>query len=225
VPRLGEPDRRIVAAWSAATSTTRPTVVAVMGIDELLSVKQRSPGARRQDSPWNDPAIGFAAMCEKTAKRRLARSLPLNVMVKAAVLDEAHEEQGRAAWIRDTGDVVVEGEVLAEREPSPTPSAADLIGEGTLHTPSPPSPAAPAAPHTVGAAPDSSAPSVELYIERWHGLIDAASTKAEAAQLAKAWNDERELRKQIWPHELDARFMALQAKVTAAIKMLREEGR
>jgi recombination protein RecT len=54
----------------------------------------KSPGAARSDSPWNDPKIGFPAMCEKTVKRRLARSLPLNVMQLAARMDEAVDEQG-----------------------------------------------------------------------------------------------------------------------------------
>jgi hypothetical protein len=46
--------------------------------------QSKSPGAKRSDSPWNDPAIGFPAMCQKTAKRRLARSMPLNIMQQAA---------------------------------------------------------------------------------------------------------------------------------------------
>src|SRR5262245_37230370 len=71
---------RIVGAWAKAAAQGRPAIVKVMTIDDLLDVKKRSPGAARTDSPWNDPAIGFPAMCEKTVKRRLARSLPLNVM-------------------------------------------------------------------------------------------------------------------------------------------------
>src|SRR5262249_23972060 len=71
---------RIIGAWAKASCNDRPPVVKVMGIDDLLKVKEKSPGAKRSDSPWNDPNIGFPAMCEKTAKRRLARSMPLNVM-------------------------------------------------------------------------------------------------------------------------------------------------
>jgi hypothetical protein len=67
-----------------------------------MAVKAKSPGAARSDSPWNDPAIGFPAMCQKTAKRRLARSMPLNVMQQAARMDEAVDEQGAPAWISPT---------------------------------------------------------------------------------------------------------------------------
>lgn len=116
---------RIVAAWAAATSQGRPPVVHVMGIDELMAVKAKSPGAQRGDSPWNDPAIGFPAMCEKTAKRRLSRSLPLNMMQVAARMDEAVDEQGKPAWVSPDRTVIVDGEIV---EPSQTPTAQSLIG-------------------------------------------------------------------------------------------------
>src|SRR5262245_11950808 len=119
---------RIIAAWACARAKNRPAVVDVMDIDELMAVKKRSPGAARTDSPWNDPAIGFPAMCEKTVTRRLARSLPLNVMPYAARLDEAVDEQGTAAWISPDAGVVVEGEILPPRHSTDTPTAEDLIG-------------------------------------------------------------------------------------------------
>lgn len=122
VPMLNNKGR-IVAAWATATSHARPPVVHVMGIDDLMAVKSRSPGAQRSDSPWNDPIIGFPAMAEKTAKRRLARSLPLNIMQLAARMDEAVDEQGKPAWIGKDA-VVIDGEIM---EPSPTPSARDLM--------------------------------------------------------------------------------------------------
>jgi recombination protein RecT len=119
---------RIVAAWAKAAANNRPPILEVLGIDEILAIKAKSPGARRDDSPWNDPSIGFPAMAEKSAKRRLARSMPLNVMQLAARMDEAVAEQGRASWISPTDGIVVEGENIAPREPSPTPTAQQLIG-------------------------------------------------------------------------------------------------
>jgi recombination protein RecT len=101
---------RITHAWACAQSIDRPAVVQVLDIDELMSVKAKSPGAARSDSPWNDPSIGFPAMCEKTAKRRLARSMPLNVMQQAARMDEAVDEQGAPAWISPDKGVVIDGE-------------------------------------------------------------------------------------------------------------------
>jgi recombination protein RecT len=120
----GAKDRRIIAAWACAQSMDRPAVPMVLGIDELMAVKAKSPGASRSDSPWNDPSIGFPAMCEKTAKRRLARSMPLNIMHLAARMDEAVDEQGAPAWIdRDKG-VVVDGEFTPlPRTNTDTPTA------------------------------------------------------------------------------------------------------
>ena len=114
---------RIIAAWAKAASNNRPSVVKVLGIDELMAVKAKSPGARRSDSPWNDPNIGFPAMCEKTAKRRLARSMPLNVMQLAARMDEAVDEQGVAAYITPDKGIIIDGEFS---EPAETPTADDL---------------------------------------------------------------------------------------------------
>ena len=131
VPQLGSKGR-IVAAYATATAHARPAVVSVLDIDELLAVKNRSPGAKRSDSPWNDAAIGFPAMCEKTAKRRLARSLPLNVMQLAARLDEAVDEQGAAAWISPDKGIVIEGEAIAPRHTSNTPTADQLLASPTL---------------------------------------------------------------------------------------------
>ncbi len=129
VPALGSKGR-IIAAWACATSKARPAVVSVLDIDELMAVKAKSPGARRSDSPWNDTAIGFPAMCEKTAKRRLARSLPLNIMQLAARLDEVVDEQGQSAWIGPDKNVVIEGEVIPERAESRTPTVQELLPPG-----------------------------------------------------------------------------------------------
>lgn len=129
VPSFGN-QGRIVAAWAVATHRDRPPIVEVMGVDEIMAVKGKSPGARRSDSPWNDPSIGFPAMAAKTVKRRLGRSLPLSTMQLAARLDEAHEEQGKPAWITPDRGLEIDGQ--AERagvyEDSPTPSAGALTG-------------------------------------------------------------------------------------------------
>lgn len=109
---LSVPKGKIIAAWAKASSNDRPPVVEVLDIDELEAVRKKSPGAARSDSPWNDPAIGYPAMCEKTAKRRLARSLPLNIMQLAARVDEAVDEQGKGAWISPDRGVQIEGEVI-----------------------------------------------------------------------------------------------------------------
>ena len=144
--KLGNKGARIIAAWAKAASNDRPPVVKVMGIDDLMAVKAKSPGGQRSDSPWNDPNIGFPAMCEKTIKRRLARSLPLNVMQLAARMDEAVDEQGAAAPITPDMGVIIDGEFAYAR---PTPTADELttpssprpcvfdVGVGTSAAPSP----------------------------------------------------------------------------------------
>lgn len=126
---------RIIAAWSQAESKDRPPIVEILGIEELLAVKGRSPGAKRSDSPWNDERIGFPAMCAKTAKRRLARSTPMNWAAPefqyAASMEEAFEERGRPSYIAPGKGVIVDGEVIATRSTADdTPNAEDLVGRG-----------------------------------------------------------------------------------------------
>lgn len=181
-PALTGKDRRIIGAWACATSLTRPPVHAVMGVDELLAVKAKSPGAKRSDSPWNDPAIGYPAMCEKTVKRRLARSMPLNVMQLAARLDEAVDEQGKSARIDPDRGVIVEGEII---EPSETPSAAQLI-EASPRTDKPAAgPASsPSTPPGVTGGEVDEITSDELLA---HSAALAAAAEKGTAELTAAW--------------------------------------
>jgi len=123
VKLLGKPDRRMIAVWAKGAANDRPPVVKVLDIDEILAVKKKSPGAKKSDSPWNDEAIGFPAMAEKTAKRRLARAMPLNVMQWGARLDEAFEEQGAVAHISPDYGVIVD----AAPDAAPAPTAATLV--------------------------------------------------------------------------------------------------
>lgn len=103
--------RDILAAWAVAMSPGKTPIVSVLDRDDLLAIKAKSPGAKRRDSPWNDAAIGFPAMCEKSAKRRLARSLPLVASFqRAAALETAFEEIGRHAYLREDGALLTEAE-------------------------------------------------------------------------------------------------------------------
>jgi recombination protein RecT len=122
---LNGANRRTIGAWAKASSNDRPAVVKVLGIDDILAIKAKSPGAKRADSPWNEPMIGFPAMAEKSAKRRLARAMPLNVMQLASRLDEAFEEQGRVSYITPEKGVIVEAEAVEQ------PSAAELVSTTT----------------------------------------------------------------------------------------------
>lgn len=127
-------DRRIIGAWAAATAPGRNPIVVVLDIDEILAVKARSQAAKSRGgdeafSPWNDPAVGFPAMSGKTAKRRLARSLPLSVYINAARVDEAHEEQGAHAWIHPEKGLVIDGVGQPLADPQPAPVAPQALAK------------------------------------------------------------------------------------------------
>jgi recombination protein RecT len=130
----GDKDQRIVSAWACATSNTLPPIISVLSIVEIMDIRARSPGARKTDSPWNDPQIGFPAMAEKSAKRRLARSMPLNVFALAARMEEAVWEQDKPAWIDPARGLQIEGEApgLVDVAPSPTPTMAEILPIETL---------------------------------------------------------------------------------------------
>lgn len=134
----GNKDARIVRAWACATSNDRPPIVEWLELDELEDIRNRAPGAKKADSPWNDPKIGRPAMYEKSAKRRLARSTPMNWATPefqyAAVMDEAFEERGKHSHIKPGFGVVIEGDA-GSGSPFPksdtgTPHAEDLLGRG-----------------------------------------------------------------------------------------------
>lgn len=119
----GEKDRKIVATYAVAEALDRPPMISMLSIDEVMAIKASSPGAKRGESPWNDPAIGFPAMAEKSAKRRLSRSMPLNTMVLGAALDETVEERGKPAYIRaEDKALIVDGTAT---EITPTQPAMD----------------------------------------------------------------------------------------------------
>lgn len=120
---------RVIAAWARARSNHLPAIAEVVYLDELLATRQRSPASRKPDSPWNDTEIGWPAMCGKTAKRRLKRSMPLGELPQfsmAATMDEAVEERGLHAWITPERGVVLETETVTD-EQKPPPSTSDLV--------------------------------------------------------------------------------------------------
>jgi recombination protein RecT len=196
---------RITHAWACAQTMDRPAVVEVLDIDELMAVKAKSPGAARSDSPWNDPSIGFPAMCQKTAKRRLARSMPLNVMQQAARMDEAVDEQGAPAWISPDKGLVIDGEF------SDAPAVHhEQRGVDELLAPRQAAPAMPAA----GAA---DIPTAAAYSALWRGYIRDAT---RPDQLGTRWNDDKALHKQIaWTDEHP--YETLKSDVLKAINSMR----
>ena len=113
-PKLGN-KAPIIAAWATASSHNRPSIISVLGIDDIMAIKAKSPGGSRSDSPWNDPLIGFPAMASKSAKRRLSRAMPLNADPRfqlAAAMEEAVEERGKSAWIDPQRGLQIDGEIV-----------------------------------------------------------------------------------------------------------------
>jgi len=129
-PKLGNKGR-IIAAWATAEANNRPPIISVMGIDDLMAVKAKAPGASMSDSPWNDPHIGLPAMFAKTAKRRLARSTPLQLQspefMMAAAMDEAFEERGQRAYITRDHKVQIEAPSDVIDGETETPNASELV--------------------------------------------------------------------------------------------------
>lgn len=96
---LDHSDAQIIASWSVLHREGHRYSQRVLGIKQLMGIKAKSMGARKADSPWNDHVgPGFEAMCEKSARRRQARSIPLNAFVMADAMETTHD-LGKPAWI------------------------------------------------------------------------------------------------------------------------------
>lgn len=131
-PPLTNRGRRIVGTWAKASHIKRPPILVVLGIDEIMEIKSRIPNAKNADSVWN---FNFPAMAEKTGKRRLSRSIPIDSEAIrayhiAARMDEAVEEEGKAAYITPERGLEIDGKAaeIGHYEAGETPAAAELTG-------------------------------------------------------------------------------------------------
>lgn len=207
-PLLGNTGK-IIGAWATASAHNRPSIVSVMGIDDIMKVKNKAPGGSKPDSPWNDPTIGFPAMASKTVKRRLARSMPLNIMQVAAAMEEGFEERGKHTWIDPQRGLQIEGEASVGPE-------INHEQRGTVELLAPRSSAAPANTQPVTGAADE-IPTAAEYFTSWNTIILGATNPD---LLARTWSDQIELRKAIeWTEEHDWR--TLQVRVRRAVEAMR----
>src|SRR6185295_600596 len=243
-PKLGS-RARIIAFWAVAAANGRPPIVSVLSIDEVNAIKAKSPAVKAgADTPWNDLAIGFPAMGEKSAKRRLARSTPLITDAPQFMLgdrmEEAFDEQGRPAWITPDRGVVLDGEfsplpernleqptaielITPQRNPSLAAATAPASGsqaDAGAFSSSPPRRAAEPAPGTsLPNAPQPGAgdiPSAEEYEQRWDGIIEAATS---SVMVRSTWDSQQATRDAMdWPSEADRKRVT--RKVSAALKFL-----
>ena len=119
--------KQIVGAWAEASHIKMPSIISILERDDLNAVKSKSPGARKNDSPWNDPQVGFPAMCEKTARRRLARSMPLNIMQLGAAFDTSTDLDQHTYIDPESRNLIIDGQstevdqVLEREEPAEPP--------------------------------------------------------------------------------------------------------
>lgn len=118
--------RRVIAAWAMAEHLNRRPIIKVTEIEELEAVRAKSPAVKfnAKDSPWNDNTgiqLGLTAMFEKTPKRRLARSMPLNIFVMANAMETQFDLTGRPAYIlpnKEAGTLeIVDGGTGEKRTP------------------------------------------------------------------------------------------------------------
>lgn len=60
-------------------------IVDYMTVEEIDIIKSKAPGARKNDSPWNDKQVGYPRMCEKTIFIRNRRWIPTSEKLQLAM--------------------------------------------------------------------------------------------------------------------------------------------
>jgi recombination protein RecT len=202
---------RVVGFWATATAPARTPIISVLSIDEVNAIKAKSPGAQKSGSPWNDPEIGFPAMGEKSARRRLARSTPLRIDMPqfqlAARMEEAFDEQGKLGWITPERGLVLEDDPAALALPhrqTETPTAEALIGPSEVVG------RADVELDGRGPTPAQSAPT-ESMVESF--LKDAAAVGT--AELVAAWKTLTPPQQHRWAKMKDLHFKPMAAEADA----------
>lgn len=113
-PKFGRrADRKIVASYATLESKSFPPIVLAMDIDEIERV--RASSQMKNGAPWSK---WFDQMAIKTAKKRLAKSSPLDALHLASALDDLND-QGQGAQIDpERGMLTVGGNtVYPDRQP------------------------------------------------------------------------------------------------------------
>lgn len=121
---------KLIGVYAVARSNTMPTMFSpLITLDELIAARDSSKGyqsakKRGKEHPWS---THFEQMCLKTAKRRLAKDIPNDMLQRAAWLDGQHDA-GKLGALRPDAQGVIEAEAvdvieaespLPERQPEP----------------------------------------------------------------------------------------------------------
>jgi hypothetical protein len=90
----------------------RPSIISVLGIDDIMAIMAKSPGAKRSDSPWRDQAIGFPGDGFEVGKApAIARHAPQRRPAVSSSRGDGGSGRGAracrvdrpAAWLADRG--------------------------------------------------------------------------------------------------------------------------
>lgn len=82
------------AAYAIADMVAGGQEMVVMDRDQVLAIKAKSHGAKKDDSPWNDPTFE-PAMWRKTALKQLCKLIPGDSLLARAIDLDDRAETGR----------------------------------------------------------------------------------------------------------------------------------
>lgn len=105
----GTGGRAMTHAYARAELVTGGSPFVVMTKEEVDAIRARSPGAKRDESPWN---TDYEAMARKTAVRQLFRWLPASVEFQAAL----GADQGIARQIPSSMEDLSDPDVIDVKE-------------------------------------------------------------------------------------------------------------
>lgn len=113
IPASGSPTDRgeIIYTYAVARHKSLPSLFKVVHVEDINKIRDGSEGYKAyvsgkiKSTPW---ATNYEKMAIKTAIRNLAPQLPLSVQ-KANAIESAYET-GKASYLDERGDVIIEGE-------------------------------------------------------------------------------------------------------------------
>lgn len=212
----GRQSAPIIGAWAQAEMAGGQfSTPVLMDLSELNAVRGKSMAAKKKDSPWNDrDGPGFGAMCAKTAKRRLARSLPFIVTpglermgisqhTASMSMDQMAEEEKRHSFM-DLEGQVIPGRPLDDEPTGPT----DSEGSPLWRIP-------------MNRGPDIVLQSREEWIERVKGGISRATTMSSIENTMRNFRPVFDALRDFG--EVDA-FMEVEAAAQAKLTELEANG-
>lgn len=104
----------IIGAYAVVVYKDGTTTYEFMWIEDIHKIRDKAPGAKNADSPWNDKDVGYFEMVKKTVIRRIAKRSPLSInntaLMKAVSVDEYNESGINMRDMIPTGEDPTKGE-------------------------------------------------------------------------------------------------------------------